>query len=144
LGGLGPTLTSFRAPATLAQVGAAQATAVQQLSIAIGEFADGLTADPGARAARLEHARDLAQRGEAESVSAAAHAAAAASGVAAGTVAAVPVVGPIIAATIATVAAIIVLMGDIAATSKEEESAAKKGRAVHSAGTKSHGIRWPP
>jgi hypothetical protein len=141
---LGPTLTSIRAPGGLAQVGAAQAKAIQQLSVAIGELADGLTAEPSARVARLENAHALALRSEAESLKSAAHAIAAASGVGAAALAFIPVVGPVIAAILAAIAAVIVLIGTIIAKSKEDEAAAQKGRARHSTGTESRGIRWPP
>jgi hypothetical protein len=140
---LAPTVTSIRAPAGLAQVGASQAKAVQQLSVAIGVLADGLTADPSVRTARLEQARSLAQQAEAEMRSSSALASAAATGVAAAAVATIPVVGPTIAAALASIAAVIALIGTIAAQSQGGQ-AAPTGRVTEVTATKSRGVRWPP
>jgi hypothetical protein len=144
LGRLGPTLTSIRASDGLAQVGAAQAKAIQQLSLAIGELAEGLTAEPSARVARAERARALALQSEAESRQSAALSSAATNGVAAAAAAFIPVIGPLIAAILASIAAVIGLIGAIVAKSKEEEAAARKERVQPGTGTRSHGIRWPP
>jgi hypothetical protein len=140
---LAPTVTSIRAPGGLAQVGASQAKAIQQFSAAIGALADGLTAEPSARAARLEQARALAQQAEAENIKASQLASATTIGVAAATAAAFPPIGVIIAAILAAVAAVIVAIGNIAAQSKEG-AAAPTGRVQEVTATKSRGVRWPP
>jgi hypothetical protein len=152
LGRLVPTLTLRRGPGGLAEIGAAQATAIQQLSVAIGELADGLTAEPNARVARLERARALTLQSEAESRQSAELASAVTNRVAAAAGAVIPVVGPIIAAILASIAAILILIGTLVGKSKEEDAAAQKGgasaaaagRARHGTGTEARGIRWPP
>ena len=146
LGRLGPTLTltSMRAPGALAQVGAMQATAIRRLSVAIGEFADGLTAEASARVALLERARALALQAEAESRKSAALASAVQNGVGAAAIASIPFVGPLIGAALAAAAAVIALMGNIVAKSKEDEAAAQEQRARQGTRTRSHGTGWPP
>jgi hypothetical protein len=98
---------------------------MKHMASAAREVADALTGDTAPKPKNLAVARQEAEAAE-SSTRSGANAITAALGVPAGEVATIPVVGPIIAASLLAIAAVLIMIGVIAAKSLEKNAAEKE------------------